>query len=110
MSGGSGTTALTFAYTVVEAERSLRGILVGGNTLELNGSTIRSAAATPTDASLRHERLDHDWDHRVDGLTPSRLSVIVHETTVAISYDEALDADSVPPAGAFTVQRTPQGR
>ena len=107
--GDSGTTALTFAYTVVEAERSLRGILVGGNTLELNGGTIRSAAATPTDASLRHERLDHDWDHRVDGLTPSRLSVIVHETTVAISYDEALDADSVPPAGAFTVQRTPQG-
>ena len=100
---------LTFGYTVVEGERSLRGVKVRGNSLELNGGTIRSATATPTDASLRHEWLDHDWNHRVDGETPALLSVTVHETTVAISYGEALDGDSVPPVNAFTVQRTPQG-
>ncbi len=106
--GGSGAE-LTFAYQVAEGDRSLRGVLVRGNTLELNGGTIRSATAMPTDAHLRHEGLGRDWNHRVDGQTPALLSVTVHETTVAISYGEALDAEAVPPASAFTVQRTPQG-
>ena len=37
------------------------------------------------------------------------MSATVHETTLALSYGEVLDADAVPPASAFTVQRTPQG-
>ena len=107
--GGTGANTLNFAYTVVYPNISPRGIAVLHGSLALNGGAIRSATATPADAGLWHEWLGHDWDHRVDSETPSLLSVTVHATTVAISYGEALDAPSVPPAGAFTVQRTPHG-
>ena len=45
---GSGTSALTFAYTVAEPNTAASGIAVLANTLELNGGTIRSGAPTPT--------------------------------------------------------------
>ena len=107
--GGSGTTTLTFNYTVLGENRSTQGVAVLGNGLELNGGTIRSKAAPPTDAHLRYGGLWHDRDHQVDGKIPSLLTVAVAGTKVALTYDEALDENSVPPASAFTVQRTPQG-
>ena len=67
--GGSGTSALTFAYTVAEPNTSPPGIAVLADTLELNGGTIRSAAGT--DAALAHVGLGHDPRHKVDWrLTP----------------------------------------
>ena len=108
-SGGSGTTELTFAYTVIEANSSTRGVAVLGNSLALNGGTIRSVVTPPTDAHLRYGGLGHDPNHRVDVRTPTLRGVSMAGTTVALAYDEALDVDSVPPASAFTVQRTPQG-
>ena len=107
--GGSGTTALTFNYTVLGENRSTQGVAVLGNGLDLNGGTIRSQAAPPTDAHLRYGRLWHDRDHQVDGRTPSLLTVAVAGNKVALTFSEALDEDSVPPASALTVQRTPQG-
>ena len=62
--GGSGTSALTFAYTVAEPNTSPPGIAVLADTLELNGGTIRSAAGT--DAALAHVGLGHDPRHKVD--------------------------------------------
>ena len=106
---GSGTASLTFAYTVVAANRSTRGVAVLRNTLDLNGGTIRSATAPWENAHLRYEGLGHDRNHRVDGKIPRLLTVAAAGNKVALTYDDPLDEHSVPPASAFTVKRTPQG-
>ena len=62
---GSGSTSLTFTYTVAEPNISTQGIAVLANTLELNGGTIQSASSQ-TDADLSHAGLDHDASHKVD--------------------------------------------
>ena len=107
-SGGSGTAELTFEYTVLGVNRSTQGVAVLGNGLELNGGAIRSTDATPVNAYLRYGELWHDPNHQVDGKMPALLDVAVAGTKVSVTFDEALDGDSVPPAGAFTVKRTPQ--
>ena len=68
--GGSGTTELTFAYTVAEPNESTQGIAVLAKTLELNGGTIESASSR-TDADLDHDGLDHDPEHKVDTMLPA---------------------------------------
>ena len=107
-SGGSGTTTLTFDYTVVKGDISTDGVAVLANVLEMNGGTIRSAATPATDVHLRYWGRWHDLNHLVDGEAPPFLGVAVGGRTVSLSYDEALDIDSIPPASAFTVLRTPQ--
>ena len=62
---GSGTTELTFAYTVAEPNTSPQGVAVLANTLEHGDGAIRSAA-TQGVADLRHDGLPHDPNHRVD--------------------------------------------
>ena len=62
---GSGTSALTFAYQVVEPNFSTQGIAVLANTLELNGGTIKSTGPQ-ADAYLPHTGLPHDPAHKVD--------------------------------------------
>ena len=62
--GGSGTTSLTFAHTVVEPNYSTQGIAVLANTLALGGGAIRSAGGT--NAALGHSGLNHDSNHKVD--------------------------------------------
>ena len=106
---GGGTTRLVFFYPVVAGNLSTRGVAVLSSTLELNGGTIRSTSATPVNAHLRHEGLRHNMQHRVDGIAPILQGVTVSGDKVSVSFNEALDADSVPPASAFTVKRTPQG-
>ena len=101
---GSGTNTLVFAYTVVDPNRSTQGVAVLGNTLELNGGTIRSTATTPVNAHLRYEGLDHDPNHKVNGTTPTLRSASVDGTRLVLTYDEALDEDSAPAASAFTVK------
>ena len=64
-SQGSGTDALSFAYTVVWPNESTQGIAVLADTLALNGAAIRSAA-TNVDAVLAHTGLGHDPAHKVD--------------------------------------------
>ncbi len=63
--GGSGTTSLTFAHTVVEPNYSTQGIAVLVNSLELNGGTIRSSSSQ-VDADLSHTGRNHDPEHKVD--------------------------------------------
>ena len=68
---GSGTSGLTFAYTVVEPNYSSQGIAVLADTLELNGGSITSTASQ-AGATLSHPGLDHDASHKVDwGLPPA---------------------------------------
>ena len=63
--GGSGTSSLIFAHTVVEPNYSTQGIAVLANSLALNGGTIRSAASN-ANAALAHSGLGHDSGHKVD--------------------------------------------
>ena len=62
---GSGTQALTFAYTVAEPNISTQGIALLAGTLGANGGAIRSAASKG-DADLAHAGLAHDPAHKVD--------------------------------------------
>ena len=50
---GSGTTELTFGYTLTDADGSHSAMIVTHNSLALNGGTIRSQA-TSVDADLSH--------------------------------------------------------
>ena len=63
--GGSGTSSLTFAHTVVEPNYSTQGIAVLANSLALSGGTIRSAASN-ANAVLGHTGRGHDSGHKVD--------------------------------------------
>ena len=62
---GTGTTTLTFMHTVVEPNYSTQGIAVLGDSLALNGGTIKSSASQE-DAELSHTNLNHDPKHKVD--------------------------------------------
>ena len=66
---GSGTTELTFAYTVVEPNNSPQGIAVLQHSLELNGGQI-STVASGENANLKHAGLDHNPSHKVDWRLP----------------------------------------
>ena len=63
--GGSGTSNISFAHTVVEPNFSSQGIAVLADSLELNGGAITSAASD-ADADLSHPGKAHDPQHRVD--------------------------------------------
>ena len=63
---GSGSTALTFAHTVVEPNFSTGGIAVLANSLALNGGVIQSASSQ-TAANLAHGGLTHDPGHKSTG-------------------------------------------
>ena len=62
---GSGTKVLTFAYTVVQGNKS-DGFEVPGNALELNGGTIR--ATNSVFATLTHAAVARANSHAVDGM------------------------------------------
>ena len=64
---GSSLSYQYFSYTVVDPNLSAQGVAVLADTLELNGGTIRSNASQ-TDADLSHGGLDHDANHKVDGI------------------------------------------
>ena len=109
---GSGTKELEFAYTVAGADLSAAGVAVLANTLELNGGTIR--AATPGAAenvNLAHGGLPHNVAHRVatPSMQPPLLwSAIVSETTLTLTFSEALGAAASLSNDAFTVKKTPR--
>ena len=87
---GSGTTALTFAWTVVEPNYAPQGIAVLANTLQLNGGTIRSAAGT--DAALGHTGLGHDAKHKVDWRpTLSVADASANEGADAVAFEVSLN-------------------
>ena len=103
-SGGSGTTALTFDYTVVKPNTSTGGIAVLANTLQLNGGGIQSAD-TSVAAYLAHAGLGHDPTHKVDGVVPTPQNAAVDGTILTMTFDEApLDENSVPDASAFVAK------
>ena len=87
---GSGTAALTFAYTVAEPNTAPTGIAVLANTLELDGGTIRSAA-TGADANLAHAGLGHDSAHKVDWRLAPPAEGLPSVSGVAVVSDAGSD-------------------
>ena len=61
---GSGTSSVTFAYTVSASDASTEGVAVTGNSLELNGGTISSSGLN---ADLSHAGVGHSTGHKVNG-------------------------------------------
>ena len=111
--GGSGTSNLEFAYTVVEGDFSTQGIAVLANTLELNGGAIRAAwASAVEDARLAHVGRLHNPLHRVvtpNAAPPLLLSASVTGTALTLTFNEPLGAAASLANDAFTVKKTPQG-
>ena len=97
---GSGTRTLIFAHTVVEPNLSTQGIAVLANSLALNGGTVRAGGA---DATLAHDGLDHDANHKVNWQTASDGGASGTDVDDPLSGTQAPvavedDADSGPPA------------
>ena len=63
-SGGSGTTALTFTYTILAGQIDSNGISINANSLSLNGGTL--ADVTGMDASLYHRAVTDNSNYRVN--------------------------------------------
>ncbi len=100
---GSGTSALTFAYTPVSGNISTQGIAVLANTLQLNGGTITAAADGTLSAVLTHVGLPHDANHLVETTVPTLTWAAVYGTKLTLTYSEDLDEDSQPAGSAFAV-------
>ncbi len=97
---GSGTTALTFAWTAAAPDESAAGVAVLADTLELDGGAIRSVA-TDAAAVLGHAGLAHDPAHKVDAAPPRLLRGEVDGGTMKLFFNEALDAGAT--GGRFMV-------
>ena len=107
---GSGTV-LVFTHTVADEESDTDGVLIEANQLSLNSGTIKDAA--DNDAVLDHQGVAADTRHRVDGVKPKLATAggaAVNLATITLTYDEPLDGNSTPPAGAFTVAGGSQTR
>ena len=100
LTGGSGTTTLTFSYTVQVGEQDLDGIEV--NSLNLNGVTIKSTAGTDADLTLNNIE---DVDVFVDAVLPVVQSVavpaadtyIIDEVlTFTVSFDKIINVSGTP--------------
>ena len=124
---GSGTTVLEFEYTVAEGlepllGRILRflgydvqigdidpdGLSIEADALSMNEDPAYEAPWTIRDsdghdAILIFNALKEAGNHKVDGVWPADDSLVVKAKTLTVRYDEALDENSEPAPGAFTV-------
>ena len=101
---GTGTTALVFAWTVVDNREDADGIEIGANKLTLNGGTIRKAGSTTIEAVLDHAAVAADSGHKVDGMRPtlSSTATSIDGTQVILTFSETL-SQTTATTGAFTV-------
>ena len=101
---GSTTTALVFSYTVVAGENDADGVEVAQNALEPNNGTIRDAAGN--NAVLDHNRIAATPANRVDTAAPTISTATIDGRTLTLTYDEELDAISVPAPSDYTLALT----
>ena len=96
---GSSAAALVFAHTVQEGDRG--AVSIGASAVSLNGGSINAVddgqAATLTHAAVTAS------GHAVDGVRPALGSAAVNGAVLTLAYSEALDGNSTPAPGAFTV-------
>ena len=101
---GSGTTTLTFAYTLVAGDGSHTSMAVTPNSLTLGGGTIRSSE-NALDALLGHVGTE-----AVDQAAPELQSAGVDGALLTLTYDEPLDNTSTPRSSAFSVNVNGESR
>ncbi len=104
---GSGSTELTFSYTVVAGDADSDGVSVAANKLTLNSGTIKDA--TGNNATLTHVALAAQSGHKVDGVAPTVSGATATDTSLVITFSETLGAAANLANSAFTVKKTPQG-
>ncbi|MDY0137063.1 MAG: DUF4347 domain-containing protein, partial [Thiomicrospira sp.] len=69
---GTGTTALTFTYTILAGQNDANGIRIDANSLSLNSGTIKSASTT--DATLTFSAVADNANYKVDTTPPAAPS------------------------------------
>ena len=114
---GTGTTKLVFGIEIDGRGNSGQGVLVIANSLTANSGSITSTA-TGAAANLAHDGLGQDTGHKVNGAVdrdtaaPVFSSATVNGATLAITFDEAIDATAAatPAAGDFGVTVNGAGR
>ncbi len=67
--GGTGTTSLTFTYTIVSGDTDVNGISVNANSLTLNGGTLQDAVGN--NATLTHAAVADNASYKVDTTAPT---------------------------------------
>ncbi len=95
---------LVFVYQVADGDRDTYGLTIRADSLSLAGGTIRDSAGN--DALLSHEGLPPNRGHKVDGVKPvlsATDGATANGLTLILTYNEPLDADSLPAGSAFVV-------
>ena len=95
---GTRTSSLVFGYTVQETDSDTDGVSVGSGALK---GGISDLADNPAPAvSSPYGPFSQ---HKIDGVRPSLQARSVDGDKLTLTYSEALDEDSVPPASKFAV-------
>ena len=101
---GTGTAALVFSgYTVAANDEDTDGISIAANKLDANSGTIKATAGANLDAVLTHAAVAASASHKVDGVKPTVASAEATGTSLTIKFSEALDENSTPATGDFTL-------
>ncbi len=66
---GTGTTALTFSYTILSGQTDTNGISIAANSLNLNSGTIKDASGNS--ATLTHTAVTDNASYMVDTTKPT---------------------------------------
>ena len=98
---GGAREVMTFSYEVDDDESDTDGISIAADSLTLNGGTIQDGANQ--DATLTHDALADDANHRVDGVKPTLLEAVVDEAVLTLTYDEPLAQPAPQAASGFSV-------
>ena len=102
--GGAGTAALVFSYTVVGDDEDTGGLSVEADSLSVDHGVIEDGSENA--AELNHAGLPDQAGQRVDGVKPALLdsdAAAVSGSTLTLNYDEMLDGSSTPSAEDFRV-------
>ena len=100
---GTDTTKLVCSHTVVETNSAPNGIAIAENKLTLNSGTIKEAGSTTVNATLTHNAVMIDSDHKVDGVKPTPTRASADGTALTLVWSEPLNEGSTPAGTAFTV-------
>ncbi|MBU2884598.1 cadherin repeat domain-containing protein, partial [Gilvimarinus agarilyticus] len=105
--GGSGTTALTFTYTVQAGDTDADGISIEADALDANGGTIEDAAGNT--AVLTHIAIADNAGYLVDTTAPT-AQVVLYPIQHLLEPDDVTNGDDQHPQisslssdGAFAV-------
>ena len=100
--GGTGSTALTFAYAVAEGDADADGVAIPAGALAPAGGTITAGGA---DAELTHPSAPADAGHKVDGVRPTLLRAEASSggERMFLAFSEKLSSTATAAASAFTV-------